>query len=115
MAHKTTDAPPTTAPMMTLESCADSAAAVPKTAAASLAPSARSGPTERFGTGQALKASDPGGVLEAPGHGKQVDSAVAATAVEYLLVAQSLQFQDPCPDLYFPLTHCVQVPPAGPA
>jgi hypothetical protein len=71
-----------------------------------------------FGTAQALEAWDAGGVLEyseAPGHGKQVDSAVAATPVEYLPVAQSLQFQDPCPDLYFPLTHCVQVPPAGPA
>jgi hypothetical protein len=54
------------------------------------------------------------GELESAGHARQVNTLVAATAVEYVFPPQVLHTAVPVTVLYVPATHAVHGPPIGP-
>ena len=54
------------------------------------------------------------GELELVGHARHVSAVVAATTAEYVPAAQSVHRAMPVTILYFPATHAVHGPPAGP-
>jgi hypothetical protein len=59
---------------------------------------------------QSVDASLAAGAAELPGHDKHDETDVAATVVEYVLVAQSVHGFDPATVLYFPGTQLVHAP-----
>ncbi len=72
------------------------------------------GPVEPALQVQLVKPALPAGELESDGQGVHVELTAAPTAVEYLPAPQSVQAAHPAASLYFPASHCVHVPPAGP-
>ena len=63
---------------------------------------------------QAVEMLLPAGELEFVGHVKHVETLVAPTDVEYVLIPQSMHVADPASVLYFPAMHSEQVSPLGP-
>ena len=63
---------------------------------------------------QLAKAALPAGELELDGQVMHVEIDEDPTAVEYVPAPQSVQTADPVDALYFPATHAVHGPPAGP-
>ena len=59
---------------------------------------------------QSVNASLAAGAAELAGHDKHDETAVAATVVEYVFVAQSVHAIDPASVLYFPATQLVHAP-----
>jgi hypothetical protein len=63
---------------------------------------------------QLVKAALPAGEFEFDGQTLHVELNTAPTAVEYVPCGQSVHRAAPVDGLYFPATHTVQTPPAGP-